>query len=229
MTVVSTWAALLIPFLVLAGGLAVAQNESEVQATFALPDPDLQGQKPFESVLRKRRSVREFSSAPLALEELSQLLWAGQGVTSGRGFRTAPSAGALYPLELYIVVGNIEGLKSGIYHYDPGRHELRAVGARDRRSELASAALSQEWVEEAAAVIALVGVPERTRRKYGRRGVRYVHMEVGHAAQNIWLEAIALDLCTTLVGAFDDEAVARVLELPEAEKPFALMPIGRPN
>ena len=192
-----------------------------------LPEPSLTGSMPLERLLTQRRSVREYQNEPIELAQLSQLLWAAQGITNKKGYRTAPSAGALYPLELYVVAGRVEGLDEGVYHYDIKRHQLVKTCGNDRRNRLSEAALSQDWVEEAAAVIVFAAVYERTKKKYGERGVRYVHIEVGHAAENLFLQAEALGLSTVVVGAFKDDAVARVLELPDELEPLLIMPVGR--
>lgn len=176
----------------------------------------------------QRRSVRSFSPAALSLTQLGQLLWAAQGITHSEGLRTAPSAGALYPLELYAVVGAIDGLKPGIYHYQAGEHRLSKVADGDRREELARAAHGQSWIAGAPVVIAFSAIYERTTRKYGERGVRYVHMEVGYAGENLHLQASALGLGTTVVGAYDDDEVAAVLGVPADTRPLALMPVGYP-
>lgn len=191
-----------------------------------LPRPELSGTQPLETLLVQRRSVRSFARASLSLAELGQLLWAAQGVTDPQGLRTAPSAGALYPLELYAVVGAVEGLEAGIYHYEPAGHRLRHSAAGDQRAALARAALHQSWLQDAGVVIVLAAVFERTSRKYGSRAERYVHMEVGHAGQNIFLQAEALGLATVVVGAFDDDQVAAVLGLPDGTRPLSLMPVG---
>lgn len=197
--------------------------------TRKLPQPLLHGGDPLQSVLARRRSVREYSDEPLTLDELSQLLWAAQGVTAPEGLRAAPSAGALYPLTPYVVIGNVEGLPVGVYKHDPVVHLLALVAEGDRRAELADAALGQECVAAAAAVIVLGGVYGRTTRKYGERGRRYVHQEVGHAAQNVCLEAVALGLGTVVVGAFDDRAVRAVVRMTRLEEPLCLLPVGRPR
>lgn len=194
-----------------------------------LPAPRLESAVSVEAALSGRRSLREFSSAgPLSLDEVSQLLWAAQGIAHPEGLRTAPSAGALYPLEVYVATGRVTGLPAGVYRYRPRGHELHKVADGDRRHELARAALEQECIRDGAAVFVLAAVYERTMRKYGERGVRYVHVEVGHAAQNVYLQAEALGLGTVLVGAFRDEAVAKILALRAGERPLALMPVGRP-
>ena len=158
--------------------------------------------------------------------EISQILWSAQGITSARGFRTAPSAGALYPLELYIIAGNIKDLPAGIYKYRPRDHALREIVSGDRRSDLSRAALRQSSIKKAPAVILFCAVYERTTGKYGQRGIRYVHMEVGHAAQNISLQAIALGLHTAVIGAFRDAEVKAIANLPADEQPLYFVPIG---
>lgn len=180
-----------------------------------------------EQALLKRRSVREFRNVPLALGDLGQLLWAAQGITNRAGFRTAPSAGALYPLEVYAVAGNVQGLPTGLYHYIPRGHSLRRIADGDKRLALARAALDQPSIIEASAVVALCAVYERVTGKYGDRGLRYVQMEAGHAAQNVYLQAVSLRLGTVVFGAFDDKAVKEVLNLHGQEKPLYLVPVGR--
>ncbi len=192
-----------------------------------LPAPARAGKMPLETALRERRSMRAYGSGALTIAEVSHLLWAAQGVNRPGGFRTAPSAGALYPLELYLAAGEVEGLPQGLYRYLPREHALLPVGSGDRRSELCAAALGQECLNEGAAVIVLSAVYGRTTRKYGKRGVRYVHIEVGGAAQNIYLQAASLGLGTVFIGAFDDDRVSSVLDLPDDEVPLGLMPLGR--
>ena len=193
----------------------------------SLPAPRQDSGFSLERALHERRSVREFSKAALTQEEVSQLLWAAQGITSREGLRTAPSAGALYPLELYLAAGNVQNLDPGIYKYVPAGHKLKKIMAGDQRRELA-AALSQDCVANAAAVLVFTAVERRTTRKYGSRGVRYMHIEVGHAAQNVFLQATALGLGAVVVGAFDDDRLRETLKLPEGEAPLYLMPLGRP-
>jgi len=192
-----------------------------------LPAPKLEGDVSVESALSKRRSVREFTPEPLTLTEVSQLLWAAQGVTSRRGYRTAPSAGALYPLEVYIVAGDVRDLDRGVYKYESGQHRLRRIAEGDRRRELASAALDQSFVGRAPAVIMISAVYERTTRKYRDRGIRYVYMEAGHAAQNIALQAVSLNLGTVMIGAFYENRVVKALNTPEHEEPVYLIPVGK--
>ncbi|MBW2289054.1 MAG: SagB/ThcOx family dehydrogenase [Deltaproteobacteria bacterium] len=203
-------------------GTALAQT-----GDVALPAPQRGGAGSLADVLARRRSVREFAKGPLTLAAVSQLLWAAQGITGRDGQRTAPSAGALYPLELYLVAGAVTGLEVGVYRYQPKRHRLLLHMKGDPRGELADAALEQEWVAEAPGVLVICAVYRRSERKYGRRAPRYVHMEVGHAAQNVYLQAMALDLGTVMVGAFHDRQLARVLQLPEDVEPLGVMPIGK--
>lgn len=180
-----------------------------------------------EQALLKRRSVREFRDAPLALDDLGQLLWAAQGITLRSGFRTAPSAGALYPLEVYVVAGKVEELPSGLYHYIAHGHVLRRIADWDKRHALSRAAYDQPSIAEAPATLALCAVYERVTGKYGERGLRYVHMEAGHAAQNVCLQAVSLQLGTVVLGSFDDRSVKGVLNLPGRETPLYLMPVGK--
>jgi len=157
------------------------------------------------------------------------MLWAAQGIIGPEGKRTAPSAGALYPLEALLVAGKEGDLPAGVYRYRPQGHELVCIAEGDRRAKLAAAALEQEWLADAPVTIAIAAVYERTAGKYRQRAERYVHMEVGHAAQNVHLQAAALALGTVVVGAFDDAEVKRILALANNEQPACLMPVGRPR
>lgn len=192
-----------------------------------LPMPRQESHTSIETALRERRSIREYADASILLVDLSQLLWAAQGVTAVGNARTAPSAGALYPLEVYVLAGNVADLPAGIYHYRSREHTLARTIEGDKRNALMHAAFGQLFVQDAAAVIIIAAVYERTIAKYGTRGLRYVHMEAGHAAQNISLQAVALQLGTVPVGAFADEAVKQVVQLNEYEQPLYLLPIGR--
>lgn len=212
-------------------GLPLATDRlSEMHASepITLPAPRQDSGFSIERALLERRSMRTFHRAPLTREEISQLLWAAQGTTSGDGLRTAPSAGALFPLELYLITGGIGHLHAGTYRYLPARHALARLATGDARGDLAAAALGQECVADAAAVIAVTAVPARTTGKYGNRGLRYIHMEAGHAAQNVLLQATALGLGAVPIGAFDDAKVAEVLALPKGETPLYLIALGRP-
>ncbi len=193
-----------------------------------LPEPAMQPDALLGEALQGRRSVRSFSGRAVSLQQIAQLLWAAQGYNDPSGLRTAPSAGALYPLELLLVAGAVTGLQKGVYRYRPPRHALELLQSGDPRVPLARAALGQSWIADSAAVLVITAIYERTTRKYGERGRRYVHIEVGHAAQNALLQAAALGLGAAVVGAFDDAAVARLLELPASEHPLYLLPVGWP-
>ncbi|MEO0083446.1 MAG: SagB/ThcOx family dehydrogenase [candidate division WOR-3 bacterium] len=190
-----------------------------------LPEPNYQGTMSVEQALKQRRSVRNFKDAALTLKEVSQLLWAGQGQTANWGGRTAPSAGATYPLELYLVVGNVDGLEKGVYHYDGAKHELKKLSNQDVRSNIASASWRQEFIAQAPIIIVIAADYQRTTGKYGQRGIRYVDNEIGHCGQNIHLQAEALGLGTVVVGAFQDSLIMNILRIKE--EPRYIMPIGR--
>jgi len=192
-----------------------------------LPVERRSGPVSLEEALNCRRSVRDYAGEPLMLEEVGQLLWAAQGVTADWGGRTAPSAGGLYPLTVYLVAGDVAELESGVYRYVPDGHSLIPVRAGDVRAELSAAALRQTSVRTGAAVLAFCAVYERTTAKYGDRGVRYVHLEAGHAAQNVYLQAAAMGLGVVAVGAFDDAEVRKVLDLDRDEEVLYLMPVGK--
>jgi len=193
----------------------------------SLPESRKHSDTSIESALEQRRSIRQFSDEALNLDEISQILWAAQGVTDPAGLRTAPSAGALYPLEIYLLAGNVDGLAEGIYKYLPHEHALSQVAQGDHRMALYNVALKQDAIKDAPAVIVIAAVFQRTSVKYGARGDRYVHMEVGSAAQNVYLQAVALNLGTVFIGAFDDQGVKRVMNLQPEEQPLSLMPVGR--
>jgi SagB-type dehydrogenase family enzyme len=176
-----------------------------------------------EEAIARRRSVREFGIEPLSWEEISQLLWSAQGVTDPRGLRAAPSAGALYPLEVYLA------LPEGAYHYLPQKQALKLVTESDLRADLWEAGLRQDALRQAPAVFVITAVYERTEAKYGDRAGRYVQMEAGHAAQNLLLQAVALDLGAVSIGAFYDERVADALGLPPDHRPLYLIPVGHPR
>ncbi len=200
-----------------------------VRQTVMLPDPDLEGLLPLEQAINQRRSVRSYSQKELSLAAISQILWSAQGITDqARGLRTVPSAGALYPLEIYLAAGKVNGLNSGIYLYNPQQNQLHEVQSGDRRSELYTAALSQRPVLDAPASIIIAGVYQRTQTKYGDRAEKYVHIEAGHAGQNICLQVISLDLTTVPIGAFHDQEIKKLIGMPEEETPLYIFPIGYP-
>lgn len=193
-----------------------------------LPEPSLKGKKSLEEVLFRRRSVRNFKSEILSIEEISQLLWSTQGITEKNwGLRTAPSAGALYPLEIYAVVGNVKDLDAGVYKYNTEKHSLIKTLDGDRRRELYNSALQQESILQAPVSFIIAALFQRTAIKYGQRAERYVWIEVGHAAQNLLLQATALDLGAVPIGAFYDNKVKDALILPDEEKPLYIIPVGK--
>ena len=197
------------------------------QKAIKLPSPQYNSNMSVEKALQTRRSIRAFSDEPLTIKEVSQLLWATQGVTDERGFRTSPSAGALYPLEVYIATGNVTDLTDGVYKYNPYGHEIEKVLNGDKRTELFQAALKQVSVKHSALVIVISAIYERTTAKYGKRGIRYVHMEAGHAAQNVFLQSVSLGLGMVVIGAFQDSKVSEVLKMSQNEKPLYIIPVGR--
>lgn len=221
--------------LIIFGSILFFLNSSEMTAyskekdkpeRTILPQASYASKVSVEEALLNRRSVRSYKDEALSVTELSQLLWAAQGITSDWGGRTAPSAGAKYPLEVFAVVGEVKGLEPGIYQYDPRDHSLITRKKGDFREDLAKAALEQSSITDAAVDLVVTGIYERTEEKYGERAERYVHIEVGHACQNVYLQAETLKLGTVMIGAFFDDKVAAVLELKD-EEPLAIMPVGK--
>jgi len=217
----------------------ISSYESEI---IKLPEPNYNGNISVEKALLIRRSIRDYKDEPLTLEEVSQLLWAAQGITKTDmidsqyliHYRTTPSAGALYPLELYIVAGNVINLPEGIYKYKPVEHELIKIAEGDKRIQLSVAALNQACIRNCSAVIVFGAVYKRTTQKYLERGIRYVYMEAGHAAQNVYLQAASLNLGTVVVGGFDDDEVKKVVNMTDDEnrpllneEPLYLMSVGK--
>ncbi|RLA85253.1 MAG: nitroreductase [Deltaproteobacteria bacterium] len=197
---------------------------------FHLPPPRKRGEVSLEEAITRRRTVRSFLPDAVDLSELSQLLWSTNGLVDPSGRRAIPSAGALYPLEVYVAVGRegVKGLEVGVYRYVVEDHALLRTLDRDVRKALAQASLWQMWMAEAPITFALCAEYKRTTVKYRERGLRYVMMEVGHAAQNLFLQAVCLGLGAGIVGAFYDEEVKSVLSLPEDHEPLLLMPVGHP-
>ena len=193
-----------------------------------LPPPIKQGGMPLAEALEVRRAVRRFASRPLDLAQISQLLWSADGTSDPRGLRTAPSAGATYPLDLYLVVGErgVADLAAGVYRYQVGAHALTPVALGDIRAAVARASLQQSWMTQAPVMVVITGEYRRCAARYGERGVRYTHMEAGNASQNLFLAAEALGLGAGIVGAFEDKGLAQVLKLPPAHEPLLVMPVG---
>ncbi len=208
-----------------AGAVTSAVSEN---GKLILPEPAKDSDTSLEEALSGRRSVRSFGVKAVTLNQLSQLLWAAQGITSSSGGRTAPSAGALYPLKVYVAAGNVDTLAAGLYVYEPKDHTLTKVKDGDFRQALSQAALSQPSVKQAAVDFVITGNYEKITSKYGEKGVRFTHLEAGHAAQNLCLQAVGLKLGAVTVGAFDDAAVQKALELPAAETPLYIIPAGNP-
>jgi len=204
---------------------------AEETPTVSLPDPRLKGEMSLEEAILRRRSRRDFKDSPLTLGEISQILWAAQGITGKTGLRAAPSAGALYPLDIYLVVGKqgVDGLGEGVYYYLPQSHSLEPTLEGDVRQTLARLSLGQMSIAEAPLSLLITAEYERTTSKYGERGVRYVHMEAGHVGQNVYLQAEALGLGTVTIGAFQDEEISQALNLPPSYRPLYVMPIGHPE
>ena len=195
-----------------------------------LPSPSQKGGMPLAEAIAKRRSIRDFALQPISQVQLSQILWSAQGITdTSWKSRAAPSAGATYPLEIFVACGRncVEEIGDGIYHYDIARHLLTLHHKGDVRLELARAALDQEYIYQAPVDIVICALYKRTATRYGARTERYVHMEVGHAGQNIYLQVTALGLATVAIGAFYDEKVREVLRLDKQYKPLYIMPVGR--
>jgi len=196
---------------------------------YILPNPRTDGTVSVESALHTRRSRRDFQDEALNAQQLSQLLWAAYGITSSNNFRTTPSAGALYPLEIYAIIGNVEGIEPGVYLYDAVQNILIQTVEGDIRAELDAASLNQRMVLNAPLTIFYSAVFARITAHYGQRGIMYTHMEVGHSAQNVYLQAEALGLGTCAIGAFIENTVRELLNLPENETPLYFMPIGYVN
>ena len=193
-----------------------------------LPKPKYTSNTSIEEALNKRRSVRDYKKEPLSLAEVSQILWSAQGITDKSDqLRTAPSAGALYPLEIYLSAANVKDLAAGVYKYNPQNHTLKKILAGDKRIEISNASLRQESIESSSALVIIAAIYERTSVKYGKRTERYVNMEVGHVGQNIYLQAVSLGLGTVMIGAFEDDKLKKALDLPADEFPLAVYPLGK--
>lgn len=218
------------PVLVLMGIFFAGDRAGESATGMSLPPPREKGKISIEEAIAQRRSVRAFQNRKISLQDIGQILWAGQGITDrSRGFRASPSAGALFPLTLYLYTDGVTGVESGVYRYETEHHSLVRVRKGDVRSEIVRAALGQGFLGRSPAGILIAADYETTTRKYGRRGRRYVEIEVGHAAQNIWLQAISLGLGAGVAGAFDDSGISQVFRLPEGMDPLYLIAIGYPQ
>ncbi len=194
-----------------------------------LPEPLKEGGMSLTKALTLRRSVRSYSREPMNVSEVSQLLWSAQGVTHEKGFRTAPSAGATFPLEMYVMINKVTGLEKGVYHYNPFENTLERVMEEDVSAALARASLSQSMITEGAVVFIFGAVIERTQARYGERAERYVYNEIGHASQNVHLQAAAMNLGTVVIGAYRDDEVEEILQLGEDVRVLYMMPVGKMN
>ncbi|MGC9316764.1 MAG: SagB/ThcOx family dehydrogenase [Armatimonadota bacterium] len=204
--------------------MVTCPGQQEQPQRIDLPEPDTTGEMSVEEAIAQRRSVRQFADRELSAEQVGQLAWAAQGITDSRqGFRASPSAGATYPMELYLVTPD------GVHRYLPREHAVETTKREDVRAELAAAALGQDFVGTAPLDIVVAAVYQRTMQRYGDRGRRYVHMEAGHIGQNIHLQAEALGLGSVPVGAFDDARVAETLGLPADQEPLYIIPVGYPR
>ncbi|WP_245527535.1 SagB/ThcOx family dehydrogenase [Methanosalsum zhilinae] len=230
----------LIVFMVAVGMTAIwpksdSQNSlPDSSEVIMLPEPALKGDVSVEEAIDKRRSIRSFTDGPLAAEDISQIMWAAQGITDEtRMFRSAPSAGATYPLEVYIVTGSDgvgdEDIPVGVYRYNPAEHSLQLVYTGDVRQDLYSAALRQSPIDTAPVNIIIAADYSRTTGRYGDRGIMYVHMEAGHSAQNLYLQTAAMDLGMVVIGAFEDDAIKRILSMPASHDPLYIIPVGHPR
>jgi SagB-type dehydrogenase family enzyme len=193
-----------------------------------LPDPQLESAVSIEEALLKRRSVREFLDKELSILQISQILWSAYGLTDKeKGFKTAPSAGAIYPLDIYLVINQeSDDLSQGVYKYDSQNHKLGQISNKLIRKELTDLALGQDSLRQAPIVLVITGDYQKTINRYGERAHRYVHMEAGHVSQNVYLQAVSLNLGTVVIGAFDDQSVNSLLGLPKNITTLYLMPIG---
>ncbi len=204
--------------------------------SYILPAPAMEGTVSVEKALANRRSHRSFVSGQISSQDISQILWAAYGVTkpwsgknqTGEGLRTAPSAGGIYPLEIYVLIGNVKDIEPGVYKYIAAGHKITRTINEDMKSQLCAAALGQEMIMKAPACLVYSAVYSRVTERYGERGQdRYVCMDLGHSAENVYLQAEALNLGTCAVGAFKDEEVKAVMHMPDEEEPLYIMPIGR--
>ena len=196
------------------------------QQTIKLPKPSFDGPVSVEKAILKRRSIREYNNQPLSLNHVAQLLWVSQGIVTKEGFRTVPSAGALYPFDMYLVAGHIKDLDAGVYLYDPKNHQITLTASGDKRSALHAATYNHDCVRDGAASIVMTTVYEKTTQKYGDPGINYINMEAGHASQNLYLQAVSLNLGTVAVAAIKPDDFKKILELPKNVEPIYLMPFG---
>ena len=222
---VEKWVRLTFSFFLAMGLLQVKVGH----ASLSLPKPSFDGKVSVEKTIKERRTIRDFKERTLSLTHLSQLLWAAQGITDPTiGRRAAPSGGALYPLDIYVLIGEngVEKIEAGVYHYLPNEHSVSPITKGDRRKDIASASLGQMWMAKAPIIFIIAAEYKRITGKYGERGIRYALIEVGHVGQNLFLQAEAMGLGAGIVGAFNDLEVSKVAGLPSKHEPLLIMPVG---
>ncbi|NVL90203.1 MAG: SagB/ThcOx family dehydrogenase [Desulfobacterales bacterium] len=205
------------------------RNIFEKEKSMKLPIPMLDGDVSLERAIKQRRTIRSFVDKPLTVGQLSQILWAAQGITDDRGLkRAAPSGGALYPIDIYAVMGKngVRELAPGIYHYDPIHHSIQKIAGTDAREDVAVASLRQMWMATAPVILVLTAEYRRITIKYGERGKRYAMIETGHIGQNIFLQCQAIGLSAGIVGAFYDKEVTRAINSQKNHEPLIIMPVG---
>ena len=217
----------IITLMIISNCFGPENNTNDNMETISLPEPSLEGDISLEKTLKDRRSVRSYSDKTISAGIISQLAWAAQGISDRvNNFRTAPSAGATYPIELYFVVSDGHEPGEGVYRYDPGDHALDRVHSQDMRRDIYQMSLQQDPIIDAPVVLVITGVLERTAQRYGERAERFMYMEAGHVSQNIYLQSTALELGTVAIGAFDDEGIMELMELEDGEYPLYIMPVG---
>lgn len=210
-----------------------SQNQSrEVLTIVNLPQIEIARNMSVDQAIQNRRSVRRFSATPLTLKDVSQLLWAAQGITDfERNFRTTPSAGGVFPMEIYLVAGDdgVQELDAGIYHYNPFNHTLEMIVRGDMRYNLSQAAHQQKWVNDAPISLIITGNYLKMQDRYSDKNLstRFVDMEAGHIGENIYLEAVSRGLGTVAIGSFYDDQMINLLKLPANETPIYIYPIGK--
>ncbi len=209
-------------------GLMLASTPGLGAEVVKLPPPAPKGAMSVEEALKARRTVREFAARGLDLQQVSQLLWGADGLSDPRGHRTAASAGATYPLEIYLVVGErgVADLPAGVYRYLVKEHALEPGVKGDLRQAVARAALHQTWMTHAPVMVVIAAEYRRCTARYGERGIMYTQMESGHVGANVFLQAEALGLGAGIVGAFEDKGLGQTLQLPKEQVPLLVMPVG---
>ncbi|MGA2384851.1 MAG: SagB/ThcOx family dehydrogenase [Gemmatimonadales bacterium] len=213
----------------IASPCCVVRAQEKPPTSIKLPEVRHQGVMSLEAALWARHSTRSLVRDSIALADLGQLLWAAQGVNRPDGHRTAPSAMAAYPLELYVLVSRVRDLPAGVYHYKPAGHEIETVAAGDKLPEFVTTAAHAPWIADAAAVVVFAGAFDRAAGRFRDRAERFIAIEVGAAAQNMYLQAAALGLGTTYAASAQDSAVTQIVGLPSGQRPMGIMPVGRPR